>query len=107
MKLTMTYTVTGCMTEDLDEMPDVIEHGFEFEDREHSFDELLEALSCHPYASDTQGVPRWFSDEPQVDMRTGFMTQYSIHPGRDERSQRAWAKACARLRDCWAAPVPA
>lgn len=49
--------------------------------------------SCSP------GVPNWSSTEPDTDYRTGEYAVESIHPARDAKNQKRWAKAWAAAQN--------
>jgi hypothetical protein len=71
------------------------ERGFEFEDVDYGFRELVDYIdregftqsNCYP------GTPDWLSTEGELHT-DGSHTIKAIHPGKDARSQRYWAKAC-------------
>lgn len=78
---------------------DVAERGFDWEDAPHTFRETVELIRdggfIHPPSS--HGVPAWLSTEVIQDrafFEDGENRTLSLHPGRDSRSQRYWAKAC-------------
>lgn len=78
------------------EIGEAAEHGFDWEDRPHSFRELVQLIIdggfIHPDCS--HGVPRWLSTDAELDYGSCDYEIKSLHPGRDARSQRYWAKAC-------------
>lgn len=84
------------VTDDSAAEGEVDESGYEWDNVEHGFRETVELIIdggfIHP--SDSHGVPRWLSTEDEQDVESGSYTQYSLHPGKDARSQRYWAKAC-------------
>lgn len=100
IKLSKTYEV---VTEESAMQGDAAEHGFEWKDVEHGFRELVDILTDdgYIYASDSHGVPRWVSTEPEMDMYTGEYTSYSLHPGDDRMSQKYWAKAWMAVKNSY------
>ncbi|WP_323016419.1 hypothetical protein [Castellaniella sp.] len=76
------------------------DRGFEFEDKEFDFKELVRELENYPNPSCYPGVPHWVSSNDDPDLATGDTVIYSLHPGRDARSQRYWAKACRAAGIC-------
>lgn len=58
-----------------------------------TFSELVHELEKFPEAHCSFGIPCWASTPVEHDYRAGTYTRIHIHPGRDARSQRYWAKA--------------
>jgi len=79
------------------------DRGFDFENVAYTFRETVEKIRSggFVYASCSHGAPAWLSTETYVDYRTGDAETKSLHPGRDARSQKYWAKAC-RAAGVWA-----
>ena len=78
---------------------DAAEQGFDWQDAPHTFRETVELIRAggfsHP--SGTHGAPAWLSTDVIQDrafFERGENRTLSLHPGRDSRSQRYWAKAC-------------
>lgn len=78
---------------------DVAESGFDWQDAPHTFRETVELIRdggfIHPSCS--HGTPGWLSTEVIQDrafFEDGEHRTVALHPGRDSRSQRYWAKAC-------------
>jgi len=84
------------VTEESAEHGEPAESGFDWEDIPHGFRETVELIQSGGFnvPSCSPGVPDWLSTESEQDFRTGEYETKSIHPGRDARSQRYWAKAC-------------
>ena len=80
------------------EIGEVAESGFDFEDREFEFRELVEYIQDNGFynPSESHGVPRWLSSDPGTgtNWSTGEDETKSIHPAKDRVSQRYWEKAC-------------
>lgn len=79
------------------EAGDAEERGFDWEDTDYTFRELVDLIErggfIHP--SNSHGTPSWLSTESETtDYSTGETEIKSLHPGKDPRSQRYWAKAC-------------
>ena len=93
IKLSQTFEI---VTEESAENGEASESGFDFENEDNTFKETLERIESGGFVnpSDSSGVPRWLSTEAEQDMHTGEYTSKSLHPGKDARSQRYWAKAC-------------
>lgn len=95
IKISVTYEV---VTEESAEHGEAAEHGYEFEDADYGFRELVDYIRregfIHP--SDYPGIPRWLTTEGRI-VWAGDCSEtksLSIHPGKDARSQKYWAKAC-------------
>lgn len=77
---------------------DAAERGFDWENVPHTFRETVELIESGFNVSNcSAGVPDWLSTEVIQDrafFEDGEHRTQSIHPGRDSRSQRYWAKAC-------------
>lgn len=91
--LSQTYEI---VTEESAANGDAAEYGFDWENVEHTFREVVGLIKdggfIHP--SDYPGVPRWLTTEAEQDFATGDYETKSLHPGKDARSQRYWEKAC-------------
>lgn len=73
---------------------DAEERGYVWRDVPHTFRECVRELRDYSERSDSHGVPRWVTTEPQQNYRTGAETSYSLHPAEDARTLRYWARAC-------------
>ena len=78
---------------------DAAARGFDWQDAPHTFRETVALIRdggfIHPSCS--HGVPAWLSTEViqgRDFFERGENRTLSLHPGRDSRSQRYWAKAC-------------
>lgn len=86
--------------------PESVEHGdygdrgFEWENVEYTFRELVDELREYSYPNCSHYLPDWVTTEDIIlDYRTLECVQYSLHVGKDARSRRYWGKAllCAGL----------
>ena len=96
--LSKTYQIVD---EESAEHGEAKECGFEWQDAPHTFREVVELLTnefTNPSCS--HGVPRWVMGEDDTDYVTGECTTYSLHPAKDARTQRYWAKACKAAGIC-------
>lgn len=84
------------------EAGDVAESGFDWQDCPHTFRETVDLIESGGFVnpSCSHGVPDWLSTEADQDFRTGDYETKSLHPGKDARSQRYWAKACRAAGVC-------
>lgn len=94
--ISQTYEI---VTEESAEHGEPAEQGFEWEDVPYGFRELVDLIESEGFnvPSCSPGVPSWLSTEVIQDrafIEDGEHRTLSIHPGRDARSQRYWAKAC-------------
>lgn len=87
------------VTEESAEHGEAAERGFDWENVEYTFRDLVQLIKSEGFnvPSCSPGVPDWLST--QVIRDRAFFEQgedrtLSLHPGRDARSQRYWAKAC-------------
>ena len=92
IKISVTYE---CWDQDSIEAGETDDKGFEFEDADYGFRELVDYLHSDGFnmPSSWPGVPSWVSTEGELHT-DGSHTIRSIHPGKDAQSQRYWAKAC-------------
>lgn len=97
--LSQTYEI---VTEESAADGEAAESGFDWQDAPHGFRETVEIIRdggfIHPSCS--PGVPGWLSTESEQDFGTGEWESKSLHPARDARSQRYWAKACRAAGVC-------
>ena len=75
------------------------ERGLDWEDAPHTFRETVDLIRAGGFIrpSCSHGTPGWLSTEVIQDrafFELGEHRTLSLHPGRDSRSQRYWAKAC-------------
>lgn len=93
IKLSQTYEI---VTQKSAENGEAAERGFDWEDCEHGFRETVEVIKSggFTFPSDSNDVPRWLSTEADHNMYSGDYETKSLHPGRDPKSQKYWAKAC-------------
>lgn len=93
IKLSQTYEV---FTEESVENGEASEQGFDWEDCEHGFREAVDVIKSGGFTipSDSHGVPRWLSTEPEQDLYSGEYETKSLHPAGDAKSQKYWEKAC-------------
>ena len=94
--LSQTYEI---VTEESASYGDAAERGFDWEDAPHTFRELVDLIESEGFTipSDSHGVPSWLSTEVIHDRafyEDGEHRTLSLHPAKDARSQRYWAKAC-------------
>lgn len=94
--LSQTYEI---VTEESAEYGDAAERGFEWENVPYTFRETVELIQSEGFTvpSCSPGVPNWLSTEVIQDrafFEDGEHRTLSLHPARDARSQRYWAKAC-------------
>ena len=91
MKLAMTYEI---VTPESAENGEVDDSGFVFESCDCSARELARYITRDGFTvpSESSGVPRWLSTNPETDYVTGETETRSIHPGKDAQSQKAWAR---------------
>lgn len=91
--LSQTYEI---VTSESAENGEAADRGFDWENSPHTFRETVERIQDggFAYPSCSHGVPGWLSTEPEQDYETGEYETKSLHPARDARSQRYWAKAC-------------
>lgn len=74
--------------------------GFDFEDLELDFEDLVDEMKGYSSASQSPndgGTDVWYISEPEVDYRTGEETIYSFHYSRKNHPRYAkyWRKAAA------------
>lgn len=81
---------------------DADETGFDWQDMPHGFRETVDLIESGGFSnpSCSPGVPDWLSTEGAQDFRTGNSETKSLHPGKDARSRRYWAKACRAAGVC-------
>jgi hypothetical protein len=96
IKISVTYEI---VTEESAEDGEVADSGFEFENADYGFRELVDYIQSEGFTnpSSSHGVPRWITTEVIQDrafFEDGEHRTLSIHPGKDARSQKYWAKAC-------------
>lgn len=94
--ISVTYSI---MTPESAELGDYAELGFEFENVEYSFKELVDYIKSEGfiYPDTSHGIPCWLSTDAIHDRayyEKGEERTLSIHPGKDKQSQRYWVKAC-------------
>lgn len=81
------------------ELGDFADSGFDFENQEYTFRELVELMENHPEPSSAPcidpGMNDWFTSYPETCYRTGEETSYSIHFSRKNptRMEKYWTKA--------------
>lgn len=94
--LSQTYEiVTGESAQD----GEAAESGFDFEKVSYGFRELVDYIESKGFnvPSCSPGVPGWLSTqviEDRAYFERGEHRTLSLHPGRDARSLKYWAKAC-------------
>ena len=94
--LSQTYEI---VTEESAADGEAAARGFDWQDAPHTFRETVELIrdGGFIYPSCSHGAPAWLSTEVIQDrafFELGEHRTLSLHPGRDSRSQRYWAKAC-------------
>jgi hypothetical protein len=92
MRFHQTYEI---VTDESAEEGDVAESGFDWEDDDFTFRELVhmlerEYIGAEP--SESRGVPRWVTSYGDRDMREGHFRNISLHPAND-RAKRWWGRA--------------
>lgn len=96
IKISQTYEI---VTEESAADGEAAENGFDFENADYGFRELVEYIKSEGFniPSNSHGVPRWLSTEVIQDcafFEDGEHRTLSLHPGKDAKSQRYWEKAC-------------
>lgn len=87
------------------EQGDVAESGFDWQDCPHTFRETVDLIESGGFINPlcSHGAPDWLTTEVIQD-RAFFerdeSRRLSLHPGKDARSQRYWAKACRAAGLC-------
>lgn len=92
MKFHQTFEI---YTEESIEAGEAEETGFDWQDVQYTFRELVDMLEREYYCaepSDSHGVPRWVTSYGEADFRTGNHENKSLHPAND-RARRWWPKA--------------
>ena len=96
IKISQTYEI---VTEESAIDGEAAERGFDFENADYGFRELVEYIEsngfCH--SSNSHGAPGWLSTEVIQDrafFEDGEHRTLSLHPGKDAKSLRYWEKAC-------------
>lgn len=91
----ITYEI---VTEDSAVDGEAAERGFEVENAQYSFRELVEALRdkfTNESSSKSGCITDWFTTESEIDLHTGDYSSESIHYSRDNpaRKEKYWLKA--------------
>lgn len=93
MKFNQTYEV---ITDESAEEGDAAERGFDWEDVDESFRDLVRRLEtdyCGAEPSDYPSAnPGWITSYGERDFRTGEFRNISLHPAND-RARRWWPRA--------------
>lgn len=87
------------VTDESAEQGEVAESGFDWQDVPHGFRETVDLIESGGFTnpSCSHGVPDWLTTETIQDrafFEDGEHRTQSLHPAKDARSQRYWAKAC-------------
>ncbi|HBP0117091.1 TPA: hypothetical protein L5P37_002276 [Pseudomonas aeruginosa] len=93
IRVSQTYEI---VTPESAEVGDVAESGFDFQDAEFGFRELVDYLESNGFTepSCSHRYPDWVTQAGgDLDYQTGAEERKSLHPGRDDRSRRYWEKA--------------
>ena len=96
--ISVTYEI---VTPESAEYGEIADSGFIKENEQFEFRELINLMwrEGYRYPSDSMGTPRWMNTDGDTDYETGDVEYRSIHPGRDQMSQKYWAKACKYIFD--------
>jgi hypothetical protein len=92
MLFSQTYEI---ITEESAEQGDAEERGYDWQDSEESFTDLVRRLRTDYYCaepSDSHGNPRWVTSYGEMDMYDGSYRNISLHPEND-RAKRWFPKA--------------
>ncbi|MFP3637470.1 hypothetical protein [Paraburkholderia sp. SIMBA_054] len=94
MFINQTFTV---VTDESARLGEYSEQGYEWENSEHTFRELVERLKSdylHADPSDQTSAPGWLTIPGERDMIDGSVREVSLHPS-NERAKRWWPRALA------------
>jgi hypothetical protein len=87
MRFSETYHI---VTEDSAEHGDFAETGFNWEDTDYSFKEIVDYVKRH-YS--VESIGRWISDYPEQNYHDGSYTTKHLHPT-NNRAKRYWNLIC-------------